>query len=76
MSKLGPQQRILLRLIMKGFTRKEAANEIGVTHGTAKKYVFKARARLGYRTVEQMMFELGREDQWLSSKPLNANSSK
>ncbi len=51
-----------MKLLIGGLILKEAASEMGISHGAAKNYMFRARERLNFRTTEQMMFELGRED--------------
>jgi DNA-binding CsgD family transcriptional regulator len=61
MSKLGPSQRKTIKLLIRGFTPKEIAFKRGIAHGTAVNHTMRARRRLGYRTVEQMMYELGKE---------------
>ena len=65
MSKLRPRERELVKLLMSGTTRKEAASVMGIGHGTAKTYANRAMKRLAYRTVEQMMFELGKSEMML-----------
>jgi DNA-binding CsgD family transcriptional regulator len=62
MSKIRPSVRKrLLQLMIKGYTRKEAAAKVGIAHSTAKSYVRRVQVRFGYRTVEQMMYEFGRQ---------------
>ena len=60
MSKVGPQTRKLILLLVSGLSCKEAAAQMGVTHGCAKQYVNRAQKRLGYRSRDQMMYEFGR----------------
>jgi DNA-binding CsgD family transcriptional regulator len=61
MAKLYPRQRELVKLLIGGMILKEAAFQMGLSHGAAKNYIWKARKLLGCRTTEQMMFLLGKE---------------
>lgn len=62
MNKLHPAQRTAVKFLIVGWTRKQIAAELGLSHSAVKNYVWRARKRLGFETVEQMMFQLGRED--------------
>ncbi len=62
MNKLQPAQRTAVKLLVCGLTRKQIAVELGLGHSTVKNYIWRARKKLGCETVEQMMFQLGREE--------------
>lgn len=61
MSKLGPSQRESVRLLIAGFSRKEIAARRGLAHSTIINHTLRARRRLGWRSVEQMLYQLGVE---------------
>jgi len=61
MARLYPQMKKVVLLLSTGLTCKEAAYKIGIRPSTARAYAYRARQKLGYATIEQMMWELGRE---------------
>lgn len=61
MNRLAPRHQELMKLMVKGLTRKEAAGKMGIAHSTARMYVTRAMRKLHCRTTEQLMYTLGLE---------------
>lgn len=61
MGRYGARKQQLIKLLIKGKSLKEAANEMGIAHSTAKGYIVAAKRMANCVSTEQLMYILGKE---------------
>lgn len=56
MTSLSPRQQQIMEMTTRGYTAKEIAGELGVSHQTVKNHLYEVRLRLGASTTAQAVY--------------------